>query len=99
LQASKEDFGISVVEAQGCGTPVLAYRVGGASETVSGLESPNPTGMLFDDLSPEAMAQAILAFERESFSRATCREKAVRFSPQAFDAQLKASLGDALGTS
>ncbi len=98
LQASKEDFGISVVEAQGCGTPVLAYRVGGASETVSGLESPNPTGILFDDLSPEAMAQAILAFERESFSRAACRENALRFSPQVFDAQIKASLGDALGT-
>jgi hypothetical protein len=54
--------------------------------------------MLFDDLSPEAMAQAILAFERESFSRAACCENARRFSPQTFDAQIKASLSRALAT-
>ncbi len=85
LQASKEDFGISVVEAQGCGTPVLAYRVGGASETVRGLDSPAPTGMLFDDLSAEAMAEAIQTFEGCGFSAADCRDNALRFSPQAFD--------------
>jgi glycosyltransferase involved in cell wall biosynthesis len=92
LQASKEDFGISVVEAQGCGTPVLAYRVGGASETVKGLDSSTPTGMLFDDLSPEAMAESIRDFERQAFSAVDCRENALRFSPQAFDQGMQDSI-------
>src|SRR6266404_5804267 len=47
--AAEEDFGISVVEAQACGTPVIAYGKGGALETVRDLSEPRPTGMFFDE--------------------------------------------------
>ena len=92
LQASKEDFGISVVEAQGYGIPVLAYREGGAAETVMDLDRPNPTGRLFDVLEPEAVAQDILAFERQQFSPQDCRNNAQRFAPEVFDAAITKEL-------
>jgi glycosyltransferase involved in cell wall biosynthesis len=44
--AGKEDFGITMLEAQACGTPVIAYRAGGAIETVRGLESNSPIILL-----------------------------------------------------
>ena len=48
IQASKEDFGISSVEAQACGIPVIAFGEGGALETVIGTQSnDNPTGLFF----------------------------------------------------
>ncbi len=47
--AAEEDFGILPVEAQACGTPVIAYRRGGVLETVRGLEAAQPTGVFFDE--------------------------------------------------
>uniref|UniRef100_UPI0010FAB60F glycosyltransferase n=1 Tax=Pseudomonas viridiflava TaxID=33069 RepID=UPI0010FAB60F len=43
--AAEEDFGISPVEAQACGTPVIAFAKGGDMETVRGLDHPQPTGV------------------------------------------------------
>ena len=88
VQASKEDFGIAVLEAQGCGTPVLAYGVGGAQETVRGLDQSQPTGMLFESLDPESAAQAVIEFERHTFMRQDCRLNAERFSPARFQSEL-----------
>lgn len=45
--AAEEDFGITLVEAQACGTPVIAYGKGGALETVNDLSHPTPTGLFF----------------------------------------------------
>jgi glycosyltransferase involved in cell wall biosynthesis len=56
--AAVEDFGIMPVEAQACGTPVIGLRRGGVSETVIDGE----TGMLFDDQTPECVAETIRAF-------------------------------------
>ncbi|HMC44071.1 MAG TPA: glycosyltransferase family 4 protein, partial [Caballeronia sp.] len=47
--AAEEDFGISVVEAQACGTPVIAYGKGGALETVLDSSHARPTGLFFDE--------------------------------------------------
>ena len=47
--AAEEDFGISVVEAQACGTPVIAYGKGGALETVLDGSHARPTGLFFDE--------------------------------------------------
>lgn len=88
LQASQEDFGIAAVEAQGCGTPVLAFGKGGAREGIWGPEHPRPSGMFFLCLEPEAAAQAILEFERHTFRSEDCIASAQRFSPEAFDAGL-----------
>lgn len=54
-----EDFGITAVEAQAAGGPVIAYRDGGALETV--IE--NRTGVFFDHQTPESLAEAVRAFE------------------------------------
>jgi glycosyltransferase involved in cell wall biosynthesis len=92
LQASKEDFGISAVEAQGYGVAVLAYGQGGAAETVVGQAHASPTGLLFDELEAEAVAQRILEFERHRFLPEDCRRNAARFSPQAFEAAIAEQL-------
>jgi len=87
ILAAEEDFGIAPVEAQACGTPVIAYGKGGAIETVRGLESPEPTGVFFPEQEPEAVAGAIDLFERErgGITPAACRRNALRFSAPRFD--------------
>lgn len=58
--AAEEDFGIAVVEAQAAGCPVIAYRAGGALETVLDGE----TGIFFDEQTVESLADAAQRFER-----------------------------------
>jgi len=84
--AAEEDFGITPVEAQACGTPVIAFGRGGATETIRGLDHPRPTGMFFHRQEPQVIADAVLAFERhqERMQPADCRASALRFSTQVF---------------
>jgi glycosyltransferase involved in cell wall biosynthesis len=84
--AAEEDFGITPVEAQACGTPVIAFGRGGATETVRGLEHSKPTGLFFDRQEPQSIADAVLTFERnqERILAADCRANALRFSAQIF---------------
>ncbi len=56
--AAQEDFGIVPVEAQACGTPVIAYGRGGALETVNGVQSASPTGVFFYEQTPEGLSTA-----------------------------------------
>ena len=62
--AAEEDFGISVVEAQACGTPVIAFGRGGALESVIGLPLDRPTGVFFGEQTPESLLAAVGRFER-----------------------------------
>ncbi len=84
--AAEEDFGITPVEAQACGTPVIAFGRGGALETIRGLESARPGGLFFDRQEPRAIADAILEFERqqERMTPTNCRDSATRFSARIF---------------
>jgi glycosyltransferase involved in cell wall biosynthesis len=84
--AAEEDFGITMVEAQACGTPVIAYRRGGASEIVSDIDDVSPTGILFDFQTSEAIVRAVRRFEtmRERITAKSCRENSLRFSTQNF---------------
>jgi len=84
VYAAEEDFGIAVVEAQACGTPVIAYGVGGSTETVvdaSHSTSTAPTGVFFNEQSESSIVQAIRAFEDDSsVSMDACRDNALRFA-------------------
>lgn len=60
IYAAEEDFGITVVEAQSCGTPVIAYKVGGTGETVDH----GKTGVLFNNQTPDDILEAVLQFEK-----------------------------------
>jgi glycosyltransferase involved in cell wall biosynthesis len=84
--AAEEDFGITVVEAQTCGTPVIAFGKGGALETINGLDHDQPTGIFFKEQTVDALVTAVSQFEKEagSIDARTCRENALRFSPERF---------------
>lgn len=84
--AAEEDFGLLPVEAQACGTPVIAYGRGGLVESIVGEENSQPTGMFFLDQSSDAIASAVRRFEREvvRFDAHTCRRNANRFSAHRF---------------
>ncbi|CAE6790951.1 glycosyltransferase family 4 protein [Paraburkholderia aspalathi] len=84
--AAEEDFGISVVEAQACGTPVIAYGKGGALETVRDLSESKPTGMFFDEQNVESIVAAVERFDGhvKRFSPADCRANAEQFSAANF---------------
>jgi glycosyltransferase involved in cell wall biosynthesis len=86
--AAEEDFGITPVEAQACGTPVIAFAGGGALETVRGLDRPHPTGLFFEPQTAEAIAAAVLRFEREGakITAEDCRANAQAFSVERFRA-------------
>jgi glycosyltransferase involved in cell wall biosynthesis len=87
--AAEEDFGIAPVEAQACGTPVIAYARGGALETIRGDDRARPTGVFFLSQHPAAIAAAVREFERrqESIDPRTCRDNALRFSVDVFREQ------------
>ncbi|HSI10732.1 MAG TPA: glycosyltransferase, partial [Chthoniobacter sp.] len=80
--AAEEDFGIAPVEAQACGTPVIAYAKGGVCESVV----PGETGLFFYEQTAMALRETVLEFEREkpSFSPSSIRENALRFSADYF---------------
>ncbi|TSB48483.1 glycosyltransferase family 4 protein [Alkalicoccobacillus porphyridii] len=84
--AAEEDFGIIPVEAQACGTPVIAFGKGGALETVVGLDKEHPTGVFFDKQDQESLKQAVQTFERHSakFISADIRKHALKFAPEIF---------------
>ncbi|HYW75670.1 MAG TPA: glycosyltransferase family 4 protein [Gammaproteobacteria bacterium] len=86
--AAEEDFGIMPVEAQACGTPVIAFGRGGARETVV----KDTTGLFFEQQTPDAIMEAVRRFERDEghFEPATIRAHAEHFSPDRFRRELAA---------
>jgi glycosyltransferase involved in cell wall biosynthesis len=85
--AAEEDFGIVPVEAQACGTPVIAYGKGGARETVVADE----TGIFFGEQTVEAVCGAVEEFEArvDGFDPVKVRANAERFSPARFRAEFR----------
>lgn len=84
--AAEEDFGILPVEAQACGTPVIAYGKGGACETVVVNEGEADTGILFPQQNVESLIAAIRAFESRptGFDPLACRKNAEAFAAARF---------------
>ncbi|MCE3237213.1 MAG: pimB [Gammaproteobacteria bacterium] len=89
--AAEEDFGLLPLEAQACGTPVIAYGKGGALETVRGYPQENPTGLFFDQQTVAALCDAISQFENQLFlfQPKNCVQNARQFSPQKFREEFK----------
>lgn len=90
LLPGTEDFGIVPVEAQACGTPVVAYGEGGARETVV----PGLTGELVDEPSAAAFAEAIRQVVDRPVDRAAVRANAERFSIAQFTARFQDAVQD-----
>jgi glycosyltransferase involved in cell wall biosynthesis len=88
--AAEEDFGIAPLEAQACGTPVVAYGKGGVRETVRGPNSETPTGIFFPEQTTASLRAGVEELERElgNISPAACRENALRFRPERFRREL-----------
>jgi glycosyltransferase involved in cell wall biosynthesis len=101
LFPGEEDFGIVPVEANACGTPVIAYGRGGATETIVNLGAPAaPTGVWFEEQNTPSLAAAIERFEKDEgrFDPAALRRQALRFHRARFAAELLAFLDDVLRT-
>ena len=88
--AAEEDFGIAPLEAQALGTPVIALRRGGATETIRGLDATAPTGVFFEHQSASAIVAAVREFEANEsrIESAACRENAYRFNSERFRREL-----------
>jgi glycosyltransferase involved in cell wall biosynthesis len=84
--AAEEDFGLVPLEAQACGTPVIAYGKGGALETVNNLTHEHPTGLFFKEQTVASICHAVKEFENNlpHFTVENCVKNAAKFSPQAF---------------
>ncbi|WP_201208292.1 glycosyltransferase family 4 protein [Klebsiella michiganensis] len=89
--AAEEDFGITPVEAQACGTPVIAYGKGGALETIISIEKEDPTGLFFYKQDVESLVEAISKFElsRDLILPENCRANALKFSAERFREEIK----------
>ncbi len=74
---------MTVVEAQACGTPVIAYGRGGVLESVSE-DGDARTGVFFREQTPQSLCAAVAAFEGLTISAEACRQSARRFSAQVF---------------
>ena len=75
-----EDLGLTAIESQACGRPVIAYNKGGALETVID----NKTGLYFNKQTIESLKDAILKFEKKTFKSIDCHKNSLKFSSSHF---------------
>jgi glycosyltransferase involved in cell wall biosynthesis len=99
LFPGEEDFGIVPVEAQACGTPVIAFGRGGATETVIPWPRPEATGFWFEEQSVDSLAATLEQFERH---RDACdprhlRAHALRFRAERYEDELFGYVDSVMG--
>jgi glycosyltransferase involved in cell wall biosynthesis len=81
----EEDFGLTPVEAQACGRPVIAYGAGGALESVID----GKTGVFFEKQQRASLVGAVKKFSVMSFDPAVIRENALRFDKAVFKRKIR----------
>jgi glycosyltransferase involved in cell wall biosynthesis len=90
---SQDDFGLVPVEAMACGTPIIAYRGGGATHTVV----EGVTGSFFDEQTPEAIEAAVRGFPPGDLDHSAIRIHAEQWDVTAFRARVRAAVEAAAG--
>ena len=88
----EEDFGLTPLEAQASGRPVIAYAAGGALDTVVEGE----TGLFFRERTPESLAAAVRRFHAAEFDPRAARENALRFDVPLFKQRFAAFVAEKL---
>lgn len=94
--AAEEDFGITPVEAQACGTPVIAFGKGGALETVRPIGQKKPTGLFFHKQDVSSVVDAVSKFDNliDKVDPLDCRHNAMNFSRERFQTEIKSYVED-----
>jgi len=94
--ANAEDFGIAMVEAQACATPVIAYADGGALEIIKD----GTTGILFCEQTPDAIKGTVREFDKieHSFDPSVIRKNAERFNEVRFKEEFKNFVDDKINS-
>ncbi|MFK3841207.1 glycosyltransferase family 4 protein [Serratia sp. NPDC087055] len=94
--AAEEDFGITPVEAQACGTPVIAFGKGGALETIRPYGVTEPTGIFFEQQNVVDIINAVNQFEnvKDTILSSDCRKNALRFSQERFQHEIDSYIKD-----
>ncbi len=92
IHPQKEDFGITAVEAMASGRPVIAFREGGALETVID----NQAGQFFDEQTWESLAETVIKFRTSAFDSEKIRAQALKFSKERFKEEIKSFVKEKL---
>jgi len=80
-----EDFGLTMVEAQAFGKPVIAFRGGGALDIVQ----EGKTGKFFNEQNPESLMAVLKSFDEKRYNMKSCRENSEKFSFERFEENLR----------
>lgn len=87
-----DDFGVVGIEALAAGTPLIAYKAGGALDYVV----EGQTGIFFKEQTAEALGEALLSFNKNRFNSSDIKQKAQAFSPENFEKSVKKFLQSCL---
>jgi glycosyltransferase involved in cell wall biosynthesis len=93
--ARDEDFGMTVVEAQAAGTPVIAFNGGGFKESVID----GKTGILINEVSEKAITEAIKKLEKIKWNKDALQRNAMRFSKESFVRKIRKILNENVNSS
>lgn len=85
INPQEEDFGITAVEAQASGRPVIAYKRGGALETVV----EGVTGTFFNEQTADSLAKAVAGFDASKFSPSEIKRRAEQFGTERFKREIR----------